>query len=133
MRQEARVQALSGSPLFAGCSKQQLKALARLTRVVRVDKGDTLISAGAPSTDAYLVTAGTAEVKKKGGKAVALGPGDVVGELGLLLGKPRNATVVATSSLECLALGRGDLQAAVETSGQLGWVLLQAVASRLDG
>lgn len=133
MRQEARVQALSGSPLFAGCSKQQLKALARLTRVVRVDKGDALITAGAPSSDAYLVTAGTAEVRQRRGKPVALGPGDVVGELGLLLDKPRNATVVATSSLECLALGRDDLQAAVETSGQLGWVLLQAVASRLDG
>ena len=105
---------------------------------VQIEPGEMLITAGAASTDAYLITAGSAEVtgssvKGRGGRAVQFGPGDVVGELGLLLDRPRNATVRATTPLECLALGRGDLKAAVETSPELGWSLLQTVAERLDG
>lgn len=133
MNQQDRMRMLANSPLFAGCSKKQLKAVASLCRVVHVDKGDVLISAGSPSSDAYLITAGTAEVKRKGGRAATIGAGDVVGELGLLLDRPRNATVVATSSLELLALSRGDLRTAVEHSPELGWTLLEAVAARLEG
>ena len=138
MNQDERVRLLGGLALFHGCTKRQLRSLAKLTRVVQIEPGEMLITAGAASTDAYLITAGSAEVtgsrvKGRGGKAVQFGPGDVVGELGLLLDRPRNATVRATTPLECLALGRGDLKAAVETSPELGWSLLQTVAERLDG
>jgi CRP-like cAMP-binding protein len=133
MNQDERVRLLGGLALFSGCSKRQLKALAKLTRVVQIEPGEMLITAGAASTDAYLITAGSAEVKGRGGRKVAFGPGDVVGELGLLLDRPRNATVRATTPLECLALSRRDLRAAVETSPELGWSLLETVAERLDG
>jgi CRP-like cAMP-binding protein len=133
MNQDERVRLLGGLALFRGCSKRQLKALAKLTRVVQVEPGEMLITAGATSTDAYLITAGSAEVKGRNGKKVQFGPGDIVGELGLLLDRPRNATVRASTPLEGLALGRSDLKAAVETSPELGWSLLQTVAERLDG
>jgi CRP-like cAMP-binding protein len=132
MRQEDRMQALRGSSLFSSCSARQLKALAKVARVVRVDVGEVLITKDSPSSDAYIITAGTAEVRK-GNRTLTLGAGDVVGELGLLLDRPRNATVRATSSLECVALSRADLKAAVGASPDLGWTLLQAVAARLDG
>ncbi len=133
MNQDDRVRLLGGLTLFKGCSKRQLKALAKVTRVVQIEPGEMLITAGAASTDAYLITAGSAEVKNRNGRKVQFGPGDVVGELGLLLERPRNATVRAITPLECLALGRSDLKAAVETSPELGWSLLQTVAERLDG
>lgn len=133
MNQDERARLLQASPLFRGCSKRQVKALAKVTRVVLVGPGEALISAGAVSTDAYVITAGSAEVKVRGSKATTLGPGDVVGELGLLLDRPRNATVRATTPLELLALNRDDLKAAVFASPELGWTLLQTVAERLDG
>ena len=133
MNQDERVRLLQASPLFHGCSKRQLKAVAKLTRVVLIGPGEALISTGAPSTDAYVITAGSAEVQRRGGKGAALGPGDVVGELGLLLERPRNATVRATTPLEALALNRADPRAAVMASPELGWTLLQTVAERLDG
>lgn len=133
MKQQDRMRVLAGSALFAGCSKKQLKVIASLCRVTLVEKGAVLITAGAPSSEAFVITAGTAEVKRKGGRPATLGPGDVVGELGLLLDRPRNATVVATSSLEVLALSRPDLRTAVEHSPELGWTLLEAVAARLEG
>jgi CRP-like cAMP-binding protein len=138
MNQDERVRLLGDLALFRSCTKRQLRSLAKLTRVVQIEPGEMLITAGAASTDAYLITAGSAEVtgpkvKDRGGSTVRFGPGDVVGELGLLLDRPRNATVRATTPLECLALGRNDLKVAVETSPELGWSLLQTVAERLDG
>ncbi len=133
MNQDERVRLLSGSALFRSCSKRQLRSLAKLTRVVQVEPGEALVTAGAPSTDAYLITAGSAEVKARNGRSATLGPGEVVGELGLLLDRPRNATVRARTPLEVLALSRSDLKAAVEASPELGWSLLQTVAERLDG
>jgi CRP-like cAMP-binding protein len=133
MNQNERVGLLGGLALFRGCSTRQLKALAKLTRVVQIEPGEMLITAGAMSSDAYLISAGSAEMKGRNGRTVQFGPGDVVGELGLLLDRPRNATVRATTPLECLALSRGDLKAAVETSPELGWRLLETVAERLEG
>ena len=133
MNQDERVRLLAASPLFRGCTKRQLRTVAKVTRVVQVEPGEMLVAAGAISTDAYLITAGTAEVKGRNGRAVQVGPGDVVGELGLLLDRPRNATVRARTPLECLALGRDDLKAAVMASPELGWTLLTTVAERLDG
>ena len=133
MNQDERVRLLGQHALFRGCSKRQLRSLAKLTRVVQVEPGEALVTAGAPSTDAYLITAGSAEVKARSGRGATLGPGDVVGELGLLLDRPRNATVRARTPLEVLALSRSDLKAAVEASPELGWSLLQTVAERLDG
>ncbi len=133
MNQDERVRLLSASALFRGCSKRQLRSLAKLTRVVQVEPGEALVTAGAPSTEAYLITAGSAQVKARNGRAATLGPGDVVGELGLLLDRPRSATVRAATPLEVLALSRSDLKVAVEASPELGWSLLQTVAERLDG
>ncbi len=133
MNQDERVRLLGDSALFHDCSKRQLRSLAKLARVVLVEPGEVLVTAGAPSTDAYLITAGSAEVKARNGRSATLGPGDVVGELGLLLDRPRNATVRAVTPLEVLALSRSDLRAAVHASPELGWSLLQTVAERLDG
>jgi CRP-like cAMP-binding protein len=133
MNQDERVRLLAASPLFRGCTKRQLRSIARVTRVVQVEPGEMLVAAGAISTDAYIVTAGSAEVKGRSGRSVQVGPGDVVGELGLLLDRPRNATVRARTPLECLALGRDDLKAAVTASPELGWTLLCTVAERLEG
>lgn len=133
MNQDERVRLLSASALFRACSKRQLRSLAKVTRVVQIEPGEVLVTAGAPSTDAYLITAGSATVKARNGRSATLGPGDVVGELGLLLDRPRNATVRANTPLEVLALSRNDLKVAVEASPELGWSLLQTVAERLDG
>ena len=101
---------LTRLPLFAGCSKRDLRALARRSHSVMVDAGATLFTEGAPSTAAYVIVAGTAEVRGRGRKIATLGPGDVVGELGLLLDRPRNATVTALTSIDALEIGRADLK-----------------------
>lgn len=132
MKLDDKAALLAALPLFGACTKRHLKSLAKLTRAVQVEPEAPLFTEGAPSTEAYVIVAGTAEVRSKGRKVAVLGPGEIVGELGLLLERPRNATVRALTPIDTLAISRDDLKAAVLESPELGWALLEAVAHRLS-
>lgn len=132
MRTEARVEQLSRVPLFANCSKRQLKSLAAVARVEQVEPGERLVSAGATSHDLYLVLAGSVRIERDGADVDRVGPGGMVGELGLLFDTPRNANVISETPLEVLCLDRAALQQAMDTIPGLGWTLLTTVAERLD-
>jgi CRP-like cAMP-binding protein len=129
---EGRVEQLSRVPLFAKCSKRQLKSLAADARVEQVEPGERLVGAGATSHDLYLVLAGTVRIERDGAAVDRVGPGGFVGELGLLLDAPRNADVVADTPLEVLCLDRPALQRALDTVPGLGWTLLSTLAERID-
>jgi CRP-like cAMP-binding protein len=132
MSQRHRVAQLSQVPLFANCSKRDLTRLLSKVRAENVEAGQTLFVEGAPSSNLYVILAGTAVVKKKGRRVAKVGPGDVVGELSVILGGPRNATVEAETPLEWLVLDQKSLRAAIDEVPGLGWSLLQSVAQRLD-
>jgi CRP-like cAMP-binding protein len=129
---EARVEQLSRFPLFSNCSKRQLRSLAAEARVEQIEPGERLVSAGATSHDLYLVLAGSVRIDRDGAAVDRVGPGGMVGELGLLFDTPRNADVVAETPLEVLCLDRAALQRAMDTVPGLGWTLLATVAERLD-
>jgi CRP-like cAMP-binding protein len=131
MRQQARADELARVPMFARCSKRELKRLATEAHVERIDPGDVLVSQGAPSRELYVVLAGSAAIRRDGAVVDRVTTGDVVGELGLLTDAPRNADVVATSALEVLSLDRAGLQRAGEEVPGIGWTLLTTVAERL--
>jgi CRP/FNR family transcriptional regulator, cyclic AMP receptor protein len=132
MQQRQRVAQLSKVPLFANCSKRELSRLLTLARTETVDAGHTLFVEGAPSSNLYVIVSGTAAVKRNGRRIGRAGPGDVVGELGVILGGPRTATVLAETPIEWLVLDQASLRAAIDEVPGLGWHLLQSVAARLD-
>jgi CRP-like cAMP-binding protein len=132
MQQRQRVAELSKVPLFAGCSKRELSRLLAGVRTESVDAGHTLFVEGAPSTNLYVILSGTAVVRKNGRRIARVGPGDVVGELSVILGTPRTATVEADTPIEWLVLDQKSLRAAIDEVPGLGWKVLQSVASRLD-
>ena len=70
-------------------------------------------------------------VRRNGRKIAERGPGDIVGELGLLLPRDHIATVTATTPLEVLVLPQRALREAVDEVPGLGWKLLQTVADRM--
>ena len=118
-------------PLFAGCSKRELRHLARSTRLELLEPDTSLFTVGQPSREAFIIIAGHAVVRHNGRKIAELGPGDIVGELGLLLHRDHVATATATTSMEVLALPQTALREAVDEVPGLGWKLLQTVADRL--
>ncbi|MEM9465758.1 MAG: cyclic nucleotide-binding domain-containing protein [Actinomycetota bacterium] len=131
--QAERMEILGRLPLFDGAAKRHLRAIARATRLEQFDPDQDLLVEGQPSTSAFVIVAGRAAVRRGGRKVAEVGPGDIVGELGLLTDRPRNATVRTTGPMECLALDRAGLQAAVMEHPALGWHLLGTVADRLSG
>ncbi|HEX3087380.1 MAG TPA: cyclic nucleotide-binding domain-containing protein [Ilumatobacteraceae bacterium] len=123
---------LSKVPLFANCSKRELARLLSRVRTESVDAGHTLFVEGAPSANLYVILTGSAVVRKKGRRVARLGPGEVVGELSVILGTPRTATVEAETPIEWLVLDRNSLRKAIDEVPGLGWNVLQSVATRLD-
>ena len=132
MQQRERVAQLSKVPLFANCSKRELARLLSRVRTESVEAGHTLFVEGAPLSNLYVIVAGSAIVRKNGRRIARLGPGDVVGELSVILGGPRTATVEADTPIDWLVLNRASLRKAIDEVPGLGWSLLQAVAARLD-
>jgi CRP-like cAMP-binding protein len=131
LAKKAQVEHLAALPLFAQCTTKELRHLAASTRVDLLEADQPLFSEGLPSHEAYVIVAGRAAVRRAGRQITELGPGDVVGELGLLLQRPHSATVVAVTPVEVLALPQAALRQAVEELPGLGWKLLQTVATRM--
>ena len=132
MQQRERVAQLSKVPLFANCSKRELARLLSRVRTESVEAGHTLFVEGAPSSNLYVIVAGSAIVRKNGRRIARLGPGDVVGELSVILGDPQTATVEADTPIDWLVLNRASLRKASDEVPGLGRSLLQAMAARLD-
>ena len=107
-----RTAALRGVGLFQTLNDEELLTLAGRLRATPFARGEVITHQGAQADCLFIVYDGEAEVQlhAEGGgtaKTVAqLKPGDFVGEMGLLAGEPRNATVVALSDVGCYRLDR---------------------------
>jgi len=110
---------LAGLPFFKGLSPQELARTAPRLRTLRFAPGQTVFYAGEPGDRYYVIREGRATVTLPDGRPVrTLGPGDAFGELALLFGRPRSATVTAVEPLVVAALERIDFVALVRASGE---------------
>jgi len=91
-------------PLFSGCSQRDLQTIARVVKDIDHDDGTVIAREGEPGIGLFVIADGTAEVTIGGAKKASLGPGDFFGEIALLDGGPRTATVTATSDVKLLGL-----------------------------
>ncbi|HEY8655518.1 MAG TPA: cyclic nucleotide-binding domain-containing protein, partial [Candidatus Limnocylindria bacterium] len=98
---------------------QALERVAARLRTIRYGDGEQVFGAGDPADRYYLVREGRATVTLPDGTvARTLGPGDGFGEIALLFGRPRTATVTAAGPLTVAALERIDFAALVKSSGE---------------
>ena len=98
-------------PLFAGLSKDDQAVVAQYAGEVDVDAGTVLAQEGKLAYEFFAIQEGTADVTLGGQHAAALGPGDFFGEIGLLGGDRRVATVVASSEMSLIVLTGSQLRA----------------------
>lgn len=122
---------LSRIPLFAGCSDRDLENLAHAADRIRLPEGTLLTRQGDIGREAFVILTGSAAVDRDGERVAEIGPGDVVGELALLDGGPRSATVTATSDIEALVLTRPAFTAVLDEIPTLAHRLLVTLARRL--
>lgn len=138
------VRMLDGVPLFCGLTKRQLGAVAKVVDHVSFKAGDVLVKEMEVGQRLIVIREGTAEVTRQGvvrkgsgvGQGTArrlatVGPGDVVGELSIIDGKPTSASVVADTTLEAIVVYRTRFAKLVEQTPQLQQRLLVGLAARL--
>ena len=123
--------ALQRVQLFADMDRRQAGQIARLLKMRPFAKGETVILEGSGGAAFFLIESGEATVTSKGVYLRTLGPGDCFGEIALIDGGPRSATVTAATGLVCQGLTFWEFRPLVERNGALAWKLLQALAKRL--
>lgn len=127
---------LARIPLFAGLDAAALTPLAESVRRVQLAEGETVCSQGEPGNTLYIVLTGRLKVFTHGpnDQEIVLdivGPDQVLGELALLDGKSRSATVEAVSACELLALDREPFMQHLENYPKTAIHLLQYLSASL--
>jgi CRP-like cAMP-binding protein len=107
---------LAGVPLFADCDDRELAEIAGLARRRRAAAGTVLVTEGEPGTEFFVVVDGRASVSVGGEPVAELGPGSFFGEMALLDGGERMATVTAAGDIELLTLAREDFNRMLEVA-----------------
>jgi CRP-like cAMP-binding protein len=115
-------------PVFASLSKRDLKKIAGLTSTVRYHEGATVIREGDPGDAFYVTVEGRAKVVADGKAIHRLIPGDHFGEISLLDGGARSASVVAETPMTLLRLPRASFLKLVKSDPDLTRALLASLA-----
>jgi CRP/FNR family cyclic AMP-dependent transcriptional regulator len=126
-----KVELLAQMPLFSQCSRRELGLVAALTVPAEIKNGAVLTREGASGDLAYVIARGRAEVNRNGRTLAMLGPGDVVGELSLIDGEPRSATVRARTDMAVLEIDGRDLRRLLKRAPSVVRKLLEALSQRL--
>ena len=119
-------------PLFASLPDARLRELAALARPVSLPAGVVLFERGDPGDALYVIRHGRLEVVVDGAVVREAGHGEVLGELALLTGEPRNATVRARRDSELYAVRRADLDVLLADPGSAR-ALVRHLAARIPG
>ena len=131
LRRDAKIELLKRVPLFAGCSKGELRELAKSADELDIREGTVLTREGRPGREFFVLIDGTARVTKAGKKVADLGAGDWFGEIALITNSPRTATVTATSAGDVLVITDRRFHSVVETMPSIALKVLATVGDRL--
>ena len=93
-------------PILNGCSQRQLRSVAKIARVLDAAAGTVFTRRGEPGDEFFLILDGTVNVHVSEEKSVPLGPGAFFGEMSLLDGGTRSATVVSETPTRLLVVNR---------------------------
>jgi CRP-like cAMP-binding protein len=125
-------QALAQVPLFSHLSPRYLKRIADSTQEVRYMEGASVVKEGQEGESFFVIVEGQAKVLNRTGKVVnRLLPGDFFGEISLLDGGARTATVVTETPMMMLELKRSAFRKALEEEPRVAVKLLEHAAGML--
>ena len=136
VREEANISTLAKVPLFQKLSPEEIRQLEGLAKPKQFPKGTAVFMQDDPSDSLYVVVSGSSKVfqTSEDGKAQVLntiGPGEAFGELAMIEGRPRTATVETLEKSEMLALSRKDFEDFAAKHPQVLWKLLASLSERV--
>lgn len=131
VNQDDKIDRLEEVGLLEGCTRKQLKAIARIAEALEVPAGAVLARAGDPGDAFFLILDGHATVEVSPRKRRGLEPGAYFGEMSLLDGGPRSATVTADTPLRLLVIKRRDFSTLLREAPELTENILATLSRRL--
>jgi CRP/FNR family cyclic AMP-dependent transcriptional regulator len=131
VKKDAKIERLSQVPMFSACSRKDLGLIARYADELSVEPGTVIVKEGDSGREFYVILDGKADVSRASRDVAVLGPGSYFGELSLLDGQRRDATVKASTPMELLVVGMREFATLIEDVPQLTRKLLVGMARRL--
>lgn len=125
-------ESLAAIDLFSGLTKAELKRVQGLMTPVSIKAGREFISQGTSGREAFILLSGEASVRRNGRLVATVGGGEVLGEIALLGGLPRSASVTAETAIEAEVLTRREFIALLDESPVISRKITLAVIERLQ-
>ena len=127
----AMVDSLRDVPLFADLSDRDLKRLADSMQELSYEPGKQVVAQGKGGVGFFVILEGTARVSQDGEERGVLNKGDYFGEMALIDGDDRMASVHADGELRCAAMSPWTFRPFVKDHPDIAWSLLTALVKRI--
>lgn len=131
LHKNAKIELLKRVPLFYSCSKRELGEIAMLADELDLPKARNLTKEGTAGWEFIVLIEGEADVVRKGRVVNELGPGDFVGEIALVSGKPRTATVRTRGPAKVLVVTASGFRMLMRDVPSIQDKVLSALAARI--
>lgn len=122
---------LVGIPLFSSLNQRQLRKVAATARIVRFHDGTIIMKAGDPGDSLHILLDGTVTVRRRGMPSLIREQGSFFGEIALLDGGPRTATVLANGPVTTLAITRSRFLKLLRDQPAIAVAMVGELAGRL--
>lgn len=125
------VVSLKRVPLFQEMSEKDLAKVAEISKQVSHPAGKVVVEEDHSAVGFHLILSGEAEASQGGTTIGTMGPGDYFGEMSLIDGKPRSASVVAKTDLRTLAIPAWNFNRLLDEHPEMMRTLLVALSERI--
>jgi CRP/FNR family transcriptional regulator, cyclic AMP receptor protein len=131
MTKDLKLELIGRVPLFSGCDAGDIKWIGRLADEVDVAAGHVILREGTTAHEFIIVIDGALRVERLGSVINRLGPGDFAGEIALVDGGPRTATVIADVPSRLFVIGHREFHSLLKKRPSIELQVLQALARRV--
>jgi CRP-like cAMP-binding protein len=128
---DEKLEKLRQVPLFSHLGRRETERLSMLADELDVPDGQVLTRQGASGGEFFIVLAGQVAIEKDGQRIATMKPGDFLGEIALIDGKPRTATARAEGNARLLVVGRAPFHELMDEFPEVRGSVLQALAERV--
>jgi CRP-like cAMP-binding protein len=122
---------LRAVPLFAHCTPKEIDFIVTQVEDMDFPEGKVLCTEGQSGADFFILLSGSADVTRNGKKIATMSPGDFFGEIALVDGGKRTATVTAASPSRCLVLGPRQFQNVIHQDTDIAHSVMKALTLRV--
>ena len=131
LRTNAKIELIRKIPLFKHCSKKQLAEIAAIADEIDLKEGTELTHEGRVGREFFVIIEGDADVWMGGELVNSVHQGDFLGEVALVTGGPRTATVKASTPVRVLVITARDFRKLMDQAPEIQRKVLVALAERL--